>query len=285
MDARERWQRLVVARREQMDAAYARLGRTSADFWARRAGRFQVMRPVAQADDPAVQVASELAGPQGTILDVGAGTGRLTLALAPSVARVTAVEPSEAMIGLLRNGVTVHGLTNVEAVETRWEEAEVAPADVVVCANVLYPIEQPEPFIRRLKEHARRAVVLQMMVTWAEPPLMAELWRRFHGDERVGQPEAFDTIALLHEMGIPAHVRVAALPRGLPMWRFETLDDAVATAREHLILPDDPDVNEALRAALDGALVPTDGVGLLLPEPERSTALIWWEMDGPRRVG
>ena len=33
----ERWQAIIDARARQMDAAYARLGRTSADFWDRRA--------------------------------------------------------------------------------------------------------------------------------------------------------------------------------------------------------------------------------------------------------
>jgi hypothetical protein len=36
----QRWNEILDARAQQMDAAYARLGRTSADFWERRARGF-----------------------------------------------------------------------------------------------------------------------------------------------------------------------------------------------------------------------------------------------------
>src|SRR5437867_924265 len=93
----ERWRELVLARRRQMDAAYARLGRTSADFWTRRADRYRVARPIAEAGDIVLRRVAKLAGPDGDVLDVGAGTGRYTLALSPRVGSVTAVEPDPAM--------------------------------------------------------------------------------------------------------------------------------------------------------------------------------------------
>jgi SAM-dependent methyltransferase len=42
-------------------------------------------------------------GPGGTVLDLAAGTGKLTRLLAARVARVVAVDPSEAMLGVLRD--------------------------------------------------------------------------------------------------------------------------------------------------------------------------------------
>lgn len=278
----EHWRELVLARQRQMDAAYARLGRSSADFWERRADRFRATARVASEDDPVVWRVRKLAGPQGTVLDVGAGTGRFAVALAPHVRHVTAVEPSAAMVRHLRDALAAANLTNVGVVEQRWEDAVVELATVVLCAHVLYPIADPVPFIRKLEAHATRAVVLAMMVTWAEPPLMASLWRRYHGDERVGQPEAFDAIAVLHEMGIPANVTVHALPGGLAMWSFQNVEEAVAVAREHLILPPEPAIEAQLRAELEAALVPSEG-RLVLPQPQRAVACIWWERDGPRR--
>jgi SAM-dependent methyltransferase len=273
---------MVVARQRQMDAAYARLGRSSADFWERRADRFRAVARVASEDDPVVRRVRKLTGSEGTVLDVGAGTGRFAVALAPHVRHLTAVEPSAAMVHHLRDALAAANLANVDVVEQRWEEAVVDPATVVLCAHVLYPIADPVPFIRKLEAYATRAVVLAMMVTWAEPPLMAALWRRYHGEERVGQPEAFDAIAVLHEMGIPANVTVHALPGGQAMWSFENVDEAVAVAREHLILPPEPDIEAQLRVELEAALVPSEG-RFVLPQPQRAVACIWWERDGPRR--
>jgi SAM-dependent methyltransferase len=278
----ERWREIVLARQRQMDAAYAALGRTSADFWERRADRYRVHRPIATPDDPVLQKTAELATPAGTVLDVGAGTGRYALALAPLVRHVIALEPSAAMLGHLRAAATEAGLTNITTIEQTWQEAIVAPADVVLCSHVLYPHADVVPFIQKLEAHALRAVVLAMMVTWAEPPLLAELWHRFHGDERCGQPEAFDTIAVLHELGIPANVQVERLPQDLPMWSFMDADEALAVIREHLILAPDPARDAEIRDALDTLPRTPDG-RLVLPGPERAVACIWWLRDGPRR--
>ncbi|MBA2288126.1 MAG: hypothetical protein H0W02_21845, partial [Ktedonobacteraceae bacterium] len=47
----ERWQALIDARQQQMDEAYARLGRSSADFWDRRARSFhRTTKDTASAD-------------------------------------------------------------------------------------------------------------------------------------------------------------------------------------------------------------------------------------------
>jgi len=40
----QRWHEILDARAQQMDAAYARLGRTSADFWERRRVDFIVLQ-------------------------------------------------------------------------------------------------------------------------------------------------------------------------------------------------------------------------------------------------
>jgi SAM-dependent methyltransferase len=278
----ERWREIVLERQRQMDAAYAALGRTSADFWGRRADRYRAFRPVASPDDPVVVRVTELAGPAGTVLDVGAGTGRYALALAPRVGHVTAVEPSDAMAGHMRAAAEESKYTNLAVVEATWQDAEVEPADVVLCSHVLYPHAEVVPFIKKLEAHARTAVVLAMMVTWAEPPLMADLWRRFHGDERRGQPESFDTIAVLHELGIPTNVEVERLPADLPMWAFADPDDAVPVLREHLILAPDPERDAEIRAAVAALPRAADG-RLVVPGPERAVACIWWRRDGPRR--
>lgn len=273
----EGWREKVLARQRQMDAAYARLKRTSADFWERRAGRYQQMARVAEASDPVVTRVVALAGPAGRVLDVGAGTGRYALALAPLVRQVTALEPAPAMAGRLREGISDHGFTNIEVIEKGWLEAQVTPHDVVLCAHVLYPHADVLTWMQRLDAAAVRAVVLAMMADWSEPPLLAALWRRFHGDERLGQPEAADAIAVLEETGVTPHVETQAIAARAPMWAFHAPEDALAPVREHLIVSEADAPDSALLPLLRTGLRQEDDGLWTMAQPQRSVTVIWYE--------
>jgi SAM-dependent methyltransferase len=75
-----------------------------------------------------------------TLVDLGAGTGRLTLAAAPHCRRVIAVDVSPAMLEVLQRHVAGARLTNVECVEAGFltYEHEGPPADVVYTRNALH---------------------------------------------------------------------------------------------------------------------------------------------------
>ena len=106
----ERWNEILDARAKQMDAAYARLGRTSADFWDRRARGYHSSTQETAGKDPFYLRLRNIVTPQTSILDVGAGTGRFTLALAPQAKHIIAVEPNAAMLGYLRQDASERGL-------------------------------------------------------------------------------------------------------------------------------------------------------------------------------
>ena len=89
-----RWRQIIERRRAQMDSAYARAGIVHADYWGRRAKSYRAATHAATADDPLIDRVLRVAGAGSSVLDVGAGTGRHTLALAPRVGQVSAVEPS-----------------------------------------------------------------------------------------------------------------------------------------------------------------------------------------------
>src|SRR5437764_12324878 len=94
----DRWQAIIDARAQQMDAAYARLGRTSADFWERRARGFHRSTKDTVAHDPLFLKLRDIVTPETTVLDVGVGIGRFSLALAPLAIHITAVDPSAALL-------------------------------------------------------------------------------------------------------------------------------------------------------------------------------------------
>jgi SAM-dependent methyltransferase len=273
-DAQRRWRDMVEARRVQMDAAYDALGRTSADFWTRRAPRFRRLNETIDDSAPLVQRVLGLLPADGRVLDVGAGTGRFALPIARRAARVIALEPSGAMLDALRESADDAGLRNVETVQGGWLESEAAlpAADVVLCAHVLYPHAEIGAWIQTLTAHARKAVVLEMVVLARDPAIVDELWQRFHGEPRVGQPGLGELYPVLVELGIAANVEV--YPQTSANWRFASIEDAVAAVREQIIVAETPENDATIRAALERELR-DQGDGLALPHT-RIVASVWW---------
>lgn len=253
----ERWQELLDVRASQMDAAYARLGRSSADFWDRRAHNFHRATKDTVASDPFFLRLARVVSPQTSVLDVGAGTGRFALALAPQANHVTAVEPSAAMLNYLRQDAAEQGLTNLSYVPTSWQDApEDLSADIVICSHVLYPIRDIVPFLTTLRSATREACYIYMRGTPLEA-ITAPIWQHFHGDARHMMPSYIHALDVLFDMGIYADVEVVTIPVSL---RYPSLDVAVEEMLEQLILPDDEKTRTELRNLLDGWLVQRNGM-------------------------
>ncbi|MDQ2716537.1 MAG: class I SAM-dependent methyltransferase [Chloroflexota bacterium] len=259
----ERWQALIDARQQQMDEAYARLGRSSADFWDRRARSFHRTTKDTASTDPLFLRACEAMTPQTDVLDVGAGTGRFSLALAPLARRVIAVEPSATMLEYLHHDAQERGITNVSIVQATWQDApgDLA-ADIVICSHVLYPIREIVPFLEKLRAATRQACFIYMRATHIDAAT-AHLWRHFHGTERCLPPGYIHAVDVLYEMGICANVEVVRFPS---TQRYSSLDLAVGDLSEQLILSDDEHTRAELRKLLadwllerDGELVPPVG--------------------------
>jgi SAM-dependent methyltransferase len=269
----QRWNEILDARAQQMDAAYARLGRTSADFWERRASGFHRSTKDTITSDPFYLRLRDVVTQQTSVLDVGAGTGRFSLALAPQAEHITAVEPSAAMMDFLRRDAADKGLSNISCVQTTWQEApDNLQADIVICSHVLYPIRDIEPFLVKLQKATRQDCYIYSRATHIDA-LTADLWQHFHHDERRIPPSYIHVLDVLYEMGIFANVEIVSLP---PSLRYPSLNVAVREMSEQLILPDDEKTREELRALLEGWLVERDGI-LVPPQQEVVCAIIWWK--------
>ncbi len=269
----ERWNEIHDARAHQMDAAYARLGRTSADFWERRARGFHRSTKDTVANDPFYLRLRDIVTPQMSVLDVGAGTGRFTLALAPQAKHITAVEPSSAMLNYLRQDASERGLTNISSIQTTWQEApDALQADIVICSHVLYPIRDIVPFLAKLNAAALQGCYLYLFATHLDAQLN-HLWRHFHGEERHLPPGYIHVLDVLYEMCIYANVEIVKLPSSL---RYPSLDVAVQELLERLILRDDEQTRAELRRLLLGRLVERDGM-LVTTVQEVVCGIVWWQ--------
>ncbi len=269
----QRWNEILDARAQQMDAAYTRLGRTSADFWERRASGFHRSTKDTITSDPFYLRLCDIVTPQTSVLDVGAGTGRFSLALAPLAEHIASVEPSAAMLDYLRRDASDKGLSNISYVQATWQDApEDLEADIVICSHVLYPIRDIAPFLAKLQRATRQACYIYLRATHIDAAT-APLWQHFHGDERRLPPGYIHALDVLYDMGIYANVEIVMLP---PSLRYPSLDIAVTELMEQLILPDDEKTRVELRTLLEGWLVERGGM-LVPPIQEVVCAIIWWD--------
>jgi SAM-dependent methyltransferase len=272
----ERWQEVLQARATQMDAAYACLGRTSADFWDRRARGFHRSTRESASSDPFYTRVRECVNASESILDVGAGTGRFSLALAPYARQVIALEPNAAMLSYLRAEIEANGVSNITTVQSRWEDAPAdLRAEIVICCHVLYPILDIEPFLRKLHSASQQACYLYLRATHIDA-LTAPLWRHFHGDERQLPPGSIHALDVLYELGIYAQVEVVKAPYTL---NYPTLQDAEDELIEQLILEDTPPTREKLRTLLENWLSEQADHTWSSPQQEVVSTILWWTRD------
>jgi SAM-dependent methyltransferase len=213
IDWAARWRQVVEDR--------AALAGTHADpgYWDRRAKSFA--RSTHTRSDEFLAVLDPYLAPRKTVIDAGAGTGRHATPLAARVEWVTAVEPSEGMRAMIapRDNITV--------VASTWEDAVVAPADLVICCHVLYGVAEPAPFIAKLERSARERVFVMLRET--DLPHPARIIRtRLAGQTGPRLPRFSELFMLLLQMGIAADVTFLSYAI---MTRYSDMDEALADCR------------------------------------------------------
>lgn len=277
--ASTRWRRLVEGRLAEMERLAPGRGEVGASYWDQRARRYAAAVTVARRD-PFVGRVARHAGRRSSVLDVGAGSGRFALALAPRVGEVVAVDPSRGMLGVLRQQARHRGVGNVRTVEGRWEDVDVPPADVAICAFVLPLVADVAPFLAKLDGAARRRVLVHVGAATADG-FVDPFWRHFHGAPRQPGPTYLDAVAVLAELGIRADVEVAEVSVAS---RFPTLAAAARSYADQLLLPDTPAVRRELRELLRPWLV-AGRDGLRPPLRTTPAAIVSWRPSRARDTG
>jgi SAM-dependent methyltransferase len=213
MDWVQNWKRIV-------DARATRAG-THPDpgYWNRRAPSFA--RSTQARADEFLKVIDPYLSPVKTLIDAGAGTGRHAVPLAERLEWVTAVEPSEGMRSMIA------AASNMTIVASTWEDAEVAPADLVICSHVLYGVSDIEPFIAKLERSARERVFIMLRESDLPHPAAA-IRKRLEGDVSPPMPRFSDLFMLLIQLGIAPDVKFL---RYQSVTRYANLDEALVDAR------------------------------------------------------
>jgi SAM-dependent methyltransferase len=236
---------------EQVRAAYAQIERVREveeppDPYGPWARRFAV--DPRRTDDEALSLLLTITRPGAVWLDLGAGGGRYALPLALAVRRVIAVEPSTAMLEVLRRGLAEHGIGNVEVVEDSWPTSVPMRADVALAAHVGYDIADFAAFLGAAQAAAPRIVVI--MRTSGAARINEVLWPEIHAEPRQPYPMLSELLQLLEARGI----RPAVTYVGRGTWAYDARDQLLAAARRLLYLRPGSAKDRALeRLVLDRA--------------------------------
>jgi SAM-dependent methyltransferase len=266
----QEWDQLVLSEHEQTDRF--RDPPPEEDPWTGLARSF-APPDRAEADlDPAVPVIETYLDKNDTVIDVGAGGGRLAIPLARRCARVVAVEPSSAMRAGMEASISELGVNNVEVVSETWENADIPMGDHVICSHVMYATTPILPFLEKLQGHARKRVTIMLR---ERPPQgnFQNLFERLFGEKRIPLPAMLEFRGLLESLDIEYDLhRLEDRPHG----EFLDVDSALKRSTRRLFLNPGSINATKLAELLPGCLVPNgDGVKFSWAEPQKGWLVTW----------
>lgn len=263
-DYNELWRAAVEAGgREKIDNAGA--------VWDRRAGAYDRARGEERGAD---EVSLMTIGPDDTVLDIGAGTGRLAVPMVRRARHVTALDPSGKMLAILGRHMQEAGLRNYTCMKVRWEDVtpgvDIGPHTVVVAANSLGFADLKRE-LRKIDAAATRAVYLFWHAgAWREADEQ-DLWRDVFGAEGGGYPDYLFVVHVLHDLGIYANVRI------YPTESVTPYPSPEAAAADWTRMHDPPAGKEEAVVEHFRKVLAPDGKGGYVLVRRRRKAMIWWE--------
>jgi hypothetical protein len=222
--------------------------------------------------DPEVDFVLQLLRPDDTVIDVGAGAGRFALPMSLHCRHVTAVEPSEGMLGALRESIAASNIENVTVLEERWPGATAAAkVDVGFIAHVGYDIADIGPFLDQLEAHSTRLCAALMFLVSPNADF-GSLWEPVHGEPRVTLPGLAEFTAVLYARGRRPETRVLELPPRT----YRSIDHLHETARRRIWTQPGTAADARLRATIEATAVEVNG-GVALSAESRGLALVTWK--------
>jgi SAM-dependent methyltransferase len=242
------------------------------DIWAGRAEEYKqgVQRRWVRPDSSREFILSQIdAG--STVLDIGAGTGSWSVLLSHRAKRVTAVEPSGAMIRVMREDLAAASITNVSIVQGEWPAVSVEPHDFSLCSHAMYASPDLAAFLRRMDACTRRTCFLLLRAPAMEG-VRAEAALHIWG-QPLDSPNFTIAYNVLLQIGIYANV----LLEDTGWWKPRTsssLEEAFQDMKRFLDLRETAGYDDYLRDLLHRRLI-LKGGRYVWP-PEVRSVLVYW---------
>ena len=248
------------------------------DFWDRRAPSFAAHVQGEEGDEYAAAFLGFMnPGPAWSVLDVGCGPGTLACPLARRARRVTALDFSTVMIGILNERKAQGGLGNLTGIVGSWEDdwktLGIEVHDAAIASRSMGG-DDPHASLVKLMQFASQRVFITCAVGAGphDPRILAAVGRPAHTN-----PDYIYIYNLLYQMGISANVQQIARRRST----FANEEEAVDSVR-WMLENITPSEEEALRRFVSAELIKEGERWRLKGERLIHWALISWETAGWR---
>lgn len=264
------WRELVEIKSHSRKIKWG--GEPPEDLWAERAFHFRegVKRRWARPDSSREFILSQL-DPNGTVLDIGAGTGAWSALLSSRVKHVTAIEPSASMIEVMRESLAAENISNVSIVKGEWPDVSVEPHDYSLCSHAMYAALDLKAFVRQMVDRTRRMCFLLLRapsIDGVRAEAALHLW---------GQPLDSPNFSIAYNVLLQAGIYANVLMENTGLWKPRTsasLEEALADMRRFLALDDSGEHDEYLMDLLRRRLAWKEG--RYVWPPEVRSALVYW---------
>jgi len=226
--------------------------------------RRKVERP-----DPLLDFVLRDISSEETVLEIGPGNGRWTIPLAKATKNVTAVEPSETMLNILKENVAAAKVSNIQILPASWGNASVQPHDVVISAHGMYSSPDFAAFVHKMEQHSNKRCYLAIRL----PPsdgIIGELSIAIYG-HYYDSPNAIIAYNALYSMGIYANVLIEG---SVHHWVNSSIEEAFVRAKRHLRMEQSTAYDTLIRETLTRRLIHAND-SYRWPDGMRS-ALLWW---------
>lgn len=215
--------------------------------------------------------------PESRVLDIGAGPGSLAIPLAEMVAHVTAVEPAEGMMEILKQNMETYGARNIDCVYKDWETvdagSDLCPPYDVVFASYSLGMKDIRASIQKMIDVSSGYVYLYWFAGDTSWDIHSrKLWPILHGCEYRQGPKADVLYNVLYDMGIYPNMKVFSFEHNN---RFENIEEALEHFKPQYAVSS-PEQEEILRSYLLDVLEEENGA--LVQKGKSTRVKMWWKV-------
>jgi ubiquinone/menaquinone biosynthesis C-methylase UbiE len=208
-----------------------------------------------------------------SVLDVGAGTGKLTLPLAQRVQFVTALDQSAVMLDVIAKKAAAQNIQNIRLLKLNWNDVTIGKDfqlhDVVLASRSLPSGSDITRAIKLIDKSAGHACYITLKAD-SYDPLEADLCRVLDIDYHP-LPEYTILYNLIYSLGIYANIEIF---KTSDRRTYSSLEEAYTQiVRSYPV--NDGQVRQKITDFLADRLQQRDGS--LKLEKKTDWALIWWE--------
>jgi SAM-dependent methyltransferase len=223
----DHWQSALAASPQRKHSRLKRWNKMAADF-ARRTNEERASEKRRKTiqwlqDEGALR-------PDARILDIGAGPGNWSIALARSAAQVVALEPAEGMVEILQKRLAEEAIDNVRIDQRTWQSVDLAEegwegAFDLVFASMTPGIDGPAN-LRKLIAASRGACYLSAFSGRSWHHWYQEVWQTVLGEPlKAGGHDIIHPFNLVYAMGYRPQLRFSFWERERTLTREKAVEE------------------------------------------------------------